>query len=305
MAAYMPSRSSPDESTPAPRGRPRCTQERIATKGEGGGIYCENSSLKITNTIINNNTSSLYSGGGICCIKDSSLTITSSTISGNSANSKGGGIFFSSFHPSSMLFITDCIIEKNSSTFGSGGGIYCSASLTIFITGCTISENTAPQGKGGGIYCDSATDIANCNIFANSAGNGGGIYSGGFSSVTNCTISGNTASAGGGGMACAGILPPTVINSIFWENSPDEIYVLKNSYPKVKYSDISGGWSGTNNIDADPLFVNPADGDFHLKPDSPCIDAGDPDSDFPKDDIDGDSRPQGEKYDMGSDEFVS
>ena len=51
----------------------------------------------------------------------------------------------------------------------------------------------------------------------------------------------------------------------------------------VTYSDVMGGWSGTGNIDADPLFVDPLNGDFHLghfatgqASDSPCIDAGDP-----------------------------
>jgi hypothetical protein len=39
-----------------------------------------------------------------------------------------------------------------------------------------------------------------------------------------------------------------------------------------------GGWTGTGNIDADPLFVDPVNGDFHLQPGSPCIDTGDPNS---------------------------
>jgi hypothetical protein len=44
----------------------------------------------------------------------------------------------------------------------------------------------------------------------------------------------------------------------------------------VTYRDVQGGWSGTGNIDADPLFVNAAGGDLRLASDvSPCVDAGD------------------------------
>ena len=36
-----------------------------------------------------------------------------------------------------------------------------------------------------------------------------------------------------------------------------------------------GGWTGTGNIDADPLFLDVANGDLHLQAGSPCIDTGD------------------------------
>jgi hypothetical protein len=43
------------------------------------------------------------------------------------------------------------------------------------------------------------------------------------------------------------------------------------SITAASHSCIQGGWPGTGNIDADPLL---AMGDLHLKPGSPCIDAG-------------------------------
>jgi len=70
------------------------------------------------------------------------------------------------------------------------------------------------------------------------------------------------------------------VNTILWANfAPDgnEIY-LDNSVIDATYSDIQGGWSGEGNIDADPLFVDPDNGDYHLQEGSPCIDAGDPNS---------------------------
>ncbi len=43
----------------------------------------------------------------------------------------------------------------------------------------------------------------------------------------------------------------------------------------VAFSDVQGGFAGIGNIDADPLFVDPANGDYRLRPGSPCIDAAD------------------------------
>ncbi len=48
--------------------------------------------------------------------------------------------------------------------------------------------------------------------------------------------------------------------------------------PLITFSLVEGGWPGFGNIDADPLFVHPNNGDYHLLPDSPGIDAGDNDA---------------------------
>jgi hypothetical protein len=71
----------------------------------------------------------------------------------------------------------------------------------------------------------------------------------------------------------------------------------------VTFCDIKGGYSGTGNIDQDPLFSDPSGGDYHLTWLSPCINRG-THVGAPPDDMDGDPRPCMGTPDMGADEFT-
>jgi hypothetical protein len=62
-------------------------------------------------------------------------------------------------------------------------------------------------------------------------------------------------------------------NSILW-GPPGQLDGVDPASFDVEYSDVAGGWEGEGNIDADPMFVDPDSGDFRLRPESPCIDAG-------------------------------
>jgi len=282
-----------------------CTISGNSAVSEGGGIYCTESSPTITNCTISGNSADR--GGGIYCYGYSSPTITNCTINDNSAWD-GGGIHCEVY---SSPTITNCTISGNSAEGwdGDGGGISCWQESSPTITNCIISGNSAVS-EGGGIYCEDypSPTITNCTISGNSAGQGGGIFCYDSSpTITNCTISGNSAVSEGGGIYCVWESSPTVVNSILWGDSPDEIYLEYDSTIDITYSDIEGGWAGVGNIDADPLFVG--DGDYHLTANSPCIDAGTDNitnyPTLPTDDIDGDARPQGAGYDMGSDEYVA
>lgn len=156
-----------------------------------------------------------------------------------------------------------------------GGGICCLNGSTPTITNCILRGNVAygspgrsPRAYGGGIYCQ----------FSNPT-------------ITNCTLNGNSALGQGGSIYCEDG-SPMLTNCIFWGDSADEIYGDNIS---VTYSNVQGGFVGEGNLDVDPLFADPENGDYHLKSQggrydphaqtwivddvtSLCIDAGDPTS---------------------------
>ena len=170
---------------------------------------------------------------------------------------------------------------------GASTGIYCfGASPTINI--CSIEGN---GGVGIELHNGSSPTIINCRIAAN-AGAGiqmwaltdGRVIIYNYPTITNCTIAGNLEQGILGGI-------PTITNSIIWANSPQQI-VEAQSTISVTYSDVQGGFPGEGNIDADPLFADPSNGDYHLKSQagrwdpnsqtwvvddvtSPCIDTAD------------------------------
>ena len=238
--------------------------------GKGGGIYCYYSSPAISHTTVSSNTSSSM-GGGIY-LKESNPYLVNVTISRNYAARNGGGLYCYYSNP----ILQDVIINENStdSTYlNAGGGIYFYHSSPILDSVIINNNNTY---RGGGICCQTSSPIlANVTIYGNTANSGGGIYCNDTScpSLSNVTISENTANHGGG-IACNGNCTPSLLNSIMWNNQIEELYLIYSSTITITYSDIMGGWTGEGNINEDPLFEDPSNGDFHLTENSPCIDAG-------------------------------
>jgi hypothetical protein len=252
---------------------------------------------------IRNGLSSTNGGGGMFNT-GSHLTIANCAFTANRAgNSIGGAIFNLGSSPT----VTNCIFTAN--TGRTGGGIY-NASSNPRVINCAFTQNKATSSGGGMANFFSNPILINCKFFQNSChtGNGGGMMNiSSLPTLTHCTLNGNIATTGGGIFNQGSSSQSTLNNCIVWGNvvstSPSAIAGLSQS--TVTYSDVQGGYSGTGNIDADPLFVNFAAGDTHLQATSPCVDKGTISLNPPLTDLDGAARVQGSAPDMGAYEFGS
>ena len=263
----------------------------ITNTGDGGGMYLAgtNVTVEILDGTVNGNTGRI--GGGIIASGGIDLAITGATINSNNADYSGGGISIIGADGNiSTLDISKAVISGNVAD-DSGGGINVGAYTTATITSCNITGNlTELNYDGGGVYTNSTT------------------------SIYGTTIAGNYAKRYGGGLRLGS--GTTVKNSIIWGNASGTSGAQISGTPNsITYTDIQSGFAGTGNIDSDPLFalfdpegkatstLPSATGNFHIVSGiSLVIDAGD--GDTPDYDIDGDIRPYGANIDMGSDEYM-
>ncbi len=228
-----------------------CTFDSNVAPVRGGGMSNANAGTNpmVTNCTFSGNTA--FEGGGMVNAQYNS-TVKDCTFTGNTAEVGGGMANFQS-----SPTIVNCQFIDNIATGSGGGGICSATNCSPTITNCTFIGNSAPSGNGGGV----------------------GTYVNSFTTITNCTFSGNSAVVNGGGIFTSDVFgghsETTVANTISWGNNPNEISDVAGATTTVHYSDVQGGWggAGANNIDADPLFVDP-DSDYRLQPGSPCIDAG-------------------------------
>lgn len=252
----------------------------------GAGIYLEFASPVLRNLTVRNNisTGDWCYGAGLFLEGSNSLMENievTENITESGSWSYGAGIYIDD---GSNPIIKNALISKNRMMSGAlwyyGAGIYIDGGSHVQLINSIISLNAVIGNSGhwyfgAGISCQgflqrSYLEMINCNVVNNYEMNnnqleGGGLY-----------IDGSDVS---------------VINSIFWDNGSSEILVdgfFEPSQLEISYSDIKGGWTGTGNINQDPLFLS---NDYYfLKPESPCLGTGTL-IHAPQDDILGNPRP--------------
>jgi hypothetical protein len=257
---------------------------------DGGGVYVDSCSPSFANSKLEDNGAG-RDGGGLFG-HHGSVRLAGSVVSRNRAFRDGGGA--ASF--ASAIDLSSVQVTRNAAG-GDGGGLRISWSDSV-VSSSLVSANTA-AGDGGGFYVnEDAPVIVDSLVTGNRAARGGGAFDGerAESTFLNAVFHGNDASGAGDALYNAAFSDVDVYNTIAFGNGELEIFDDKLAETEVLFCDVRGGYAGTTNIDADPLFSSPGswddsgtpddaaddfwlNGDYHLLPGSPCVDRVSPDAD--------------------------
>jgi outer membrane protein assembly factor BamB len=264
----------------------------------GGGIYASGEHVLVKGCeLVSNRATS--NGGAIAC----SVTVAdlvNNTIHGNSAR-EGAGIWL---HETAGGICDSCIAENQATGHGAGVCVRNSTDQgtpRFTLRGCTLVGNVS-GGQAGGLLLQDADPIE-CPE--------------GYGRISNSILWGNRDAAGSGQAAQVRGNRMQVIYCCIQDDNPNDL--------GVPFNDAQGH----HNIDDDPLFAGwpksvsrgrlrsalgamatdtAGNGDFadlHLRPESPCIQAGEPTALASADAVDMDGQPRKIDgiVDIGADEY--
>lgn len=266
---------------------------------ESGGLNIDAYYYAVTvkDCIIRNNSSGSSRGGGLSISGAFNLVIENNQILDNTIRER--------------LITRGTHDDPVTAMESRGGGIFVwNAWNGVIIRNNIIAGNLAEgdSSEGGGMYlvfgCGKTAQLINNTIYRNLANEGGGIHftdipsPGGTINLYNNIIYANTATGGVGSADLCFWMHPDIAEG--WR-------ITVNAYNN-NFSHALGTISASgDNLDTDPLFVDPVADDFHLAPGSPMINAGrnvvpDPPG-LPEHDFEGNGRVNGGTPDIGADEY--
>lgn len=235
---------------------------------------------------------------------NSSQTLRDFVFRGNRATGHGGAVLV----PGAAVVIEQSVFEANVAG-GWGGAV--SGGGAVHLTQCRLLGNRAEDAAavGRSNFTTMTTVMENCLVAGNEATgegawvlHGAGGHSGGSVTLRFCTVVANTASGGAVRSVCnrEGAARLAVVNSIIVGDGTGAGLFANSANASVQHTNVFGfrtpyggkAKAGEGAMAVDPAFLEPENGNYRIRPDSPCSDAAKK-TDITTD-IDGHPRPRNE-----------
>ncbi|CAG0931831.1 hypothetical protein TFLX_02303 [Thermoflexales bacterium] len=293
-----------------------CSEISLNTAtGNGGGVRAQGSTINLDEDAeLLNNTAGYGSGsgsGGGAYLDDSTLMGDKALIHYNTAADNGGGVYATNTSLLDMdLGGYACTgprcsqLSYNTATTLYGGGVYARDNSEVDLRQVFVENNSA--SLGGGVYAAQSpvylyNDLVGRNNATGITGDGVRLFTGATLTGSDLTLAHNDAGGAttGNAISMSGATL-TLSNAIVWGHASN----ISDLTQTVTCSDVQGGYTGTGNMNVDPLFIAPASANFHLQSTSPVIDRC---ASGQARDFDNELRPvtyirPATPYDMGADE---
>ena len=271
-----------------------------------GGDVTVLETVVVSNTALSNGSMSIY-GGGIYIRSAANVILENNVITQNSSWGSswcyGGGVGIGYVGTASLI---NNLIQNNRTMLGGGGAFVHAATTVIFEQNMVLNNYVDANWQGGGgvhLNSNQSSTVAN-NLFSDNQtwGYGGAIY---FYSLqttffVNNTIINNQARDGCGVWYSDNwdVGAAQIFNNLFWNNTDygaalgRDLFINNdndgNYFPSVVNifnNDFNQGTNGiyiqipftidpSNLNNVNPLFVDAANGDYHLQSGSPVINQG-------------------------------
>ncbi|MDD5407248.1 MAG: PKD domain-containing protein [Candidatus Cloacimonas acidaminovorans] len=279
---------------------------------EGNGMFSDRATVSLNNTRIRNTSSTLRSvTKGLVMMNIGSVTITNDSIigypTGLEITNDGSGLLTTTASlNNTRIRNTSSTLRTETKGINFTGHILASMDslyLEDYATGIYYEGNGMPFNRTtpslnntrirntsstlreplkGVVLKNLAGITLNKNIIYPKVQVGQGNLSGNgifLQTVQNAQIAHNTIWGLNNGLYATGSSNGTFTHNVIWTNGEqlNTPVILEDSNIPVSNSDISyaqGVFPGTGNLNADPLFVAPDEGNFYLKPRSPLANQG-------------------------------
>jgi predicted outer membrane repeat protein len=283
--------------------------------GAGGGLYLRAYEAKLDGVQIGRPGAGNYAngnqptdGGGGVMLDRTRFSAVNCTFEDNFAAQHGGGlcardarsVVVDSRFDYPLPGVLPPTMFRSNHALNQGGGVYSHGSGALRVHHAAFINNRTDQSAGAA-YIEYSKTVDVVNVLA--VANEGMLGVGGFELNSNsvCTLQQCTVADNGiTGVVFLGLGPaPLMQNSIVYGHGALQL----TTNVVAEYSDIQGGFTGLQNISANPEFVDAGALNYTLMGHSPCIDMGMPLPGITNDCI-GTPRPHDAHWDMGCYEWV-